>query len=324
MLCVYRTNVILGVACHPRESPAVPPAAKSPVVKSPRRGKAGPSPGTAVAVPLPAAKAVHGISPAEEIEAWSGDPNFMTSLARGIAVIRAFTQQKRRLTISQVSQRTGIPRAAVRRCLYTLGQLGYVHAEDGRDFSLSPRILSLGHAYLSSTPLATAAQPLLDRVSDVLHESSSIALLEGDEILYVARSSTNRRIMSVDLNIGTRLPAYCTSMGRVLLAHMALPELDAYFDRVKLVQYTSRTLTAPEKLRRELEGIRRADHALVDQELEIGLRSIAVPVRDRSGRVVAAMNIGTQASRVSLAEMEKGFLRELQSAARELGQSLWP
>ena len=302
----------------------MPPAAKSVVVKNPRRGKAGASHETAAAVPLPAPRSVQGISPAEEIEAWSGDPNFMTSLARGIAVIRAFTQQKRRLTISQVSQRTGIPRAAVRRCLYTLGQLGYVKAEDGRDFSLSPRILSLGHAYLSSTPLATAAQPLLDRVSDVLHESCSIALLEGDEILYVARSSTNRRIMSVDLGIGTRLPAYCTSMGRVLLAHMAAPELDAYLGRVKMIQYTPRTLATAEKLRRELEGVRRTDHAIVDQELEIGLRSIAVPVRDRTGRVVAAMNIGTQASRVSLAELEKSFLRELQSAARELGQSLWP
>ena len=262
------------------------------------------------------------LSAAERIEAWSGDPNFMTSLARGIAVIRAFTQQKRRLTISQLSQRTGIPRAAVRRCLYTLAQLGYVNADEGKDFTLSPRILSLGHAYLSSTPLTAAAQPLLDRVSDVLHESSSIALLEGDEILYVARSSTNRRIMSVDLGLGTRLPAYCTSMGRILLAYLPPAELDAYFTRVKLIRYTPRTIVTPDKLRRELDGIRRAGHAIVDQELEIGLRSIAVPVRDHAGKVVAAMNIGTHASRVSLEEIEKTFLRELESAANELGSSL--
>jgi IclR family pca regulon transcriptional regulator len=284
----------------------------------PRAGKRRPAAAAPAVAPRP------DVSPAEQIESWSGDPNFMTSLARGIAVICAFTQQKRRLTISQVSQRTGIPRAAVRRCLYTLGQLGYVTAEEGRDFSLSPRILSLGHAYLSSTPLAVAAQPLLDRVSDVLHESSSIALLEGDEILYVARSSTNRRIMSVDLGIGTRLPAYCTSMGRVLLAHLPAADVDAYLCRVKMIQYTPRTLATPDKLRRELASVRRAGHAVVDQELELGLRSIAVPVRDPLGHVVAAMNIGTQASRVSLAEMEKSFLRELQAAASELGQSLLP
>lgn len=252
----------------------------------------------------------------------SGDPNFMTSLARGLAVISGFTQQKRSLTISQLSHRTGIPRAAVRRCLYTLSRLGYVGAEDGRSFSLRPKILGLCHAYLSSTTLASSAQPLLDRVSDVLHESSSIALLEGDEILYVARSSTTRRIMSVDLGIGTRLPAYCTSMGRILLAHLPPAELDGYFGRVKLVAYTNRTVIAIEKLRKELDAIGRTGFAIVDQELELGLRSIAVPVRDMSGKVVAAMNIGTQASRISLAELERRSLPELQLAARELGTNL--
>ena len=326
MLCVYRTNGIFRPNAPPRDRP-VPPAAKSSTVKpaavkTARRGRVGALPSAATTA-VPAARVALAVTPAEEIGSWSGDPNFMTSLARGIAVIRAFTQQKRRLTISQLSQRTGIPRAAVRRCLYTLAQLGYVNVEDGRDYSLSPRILSLGHAYLSSTPLATAAQPLLDRVSDVLHESSSIALMEGDEILYVARSSTNRRIMSVDLGIGTRLPAYCTSMGRILLAHLTSAELEAYLARVKMIQYTPRTLVAPDKLRRELDGIRRTGHAVVDQELEIGLRSIAVPVRDRAGRVVAAMNIGTQASRVPIAELERNFLRELEIAAGELGQLLW-
>jgi IclR family transcriptional regulator, pca regulon regulatory protein len=297
---------------------------KSPAVKSPsaKRSRSGPGPVPTEVVSDAGMPAEAGLSAAERIDAWTGDPNFMTSLARGIAVIRAFTQQKRRLTISQLSQRTGIPRAAVRRCLYTLAQLGYVNAQEGRDFTLSPRILSLGHAYLSSTPLTSAAQPLLDRVSDVLHESSSIALLEGDEILYVARSSTNRRIMSVDLGLGTRLPAYCTSMGRVLLAHLPSAEQEAYLARVKIVRHTARTIMAPDRLRRELGGIRRAGYALVDQELEIGLRSIAVPVRDQAGSVVAAMNIGTHASRVSLGEMEKSFLRELQSAASELGSLL--
>jgi IclR family pca regulon transcriptional regulator len=261
-------------------------------------------------------------TPSAEIDAMTGDPNFMTSLARGLAVIRGFTQQKRSLTISQLSHRTGIPRAAVRRCLYTLQRLGYVGATDGKTFALRPKILGLGHAYLSSTSLATSAQPLLDHISDLLHESSSVAQLEGDEILYVARSSTTRRIMSVDLSIGTRLPAYCTSMGRVLLAHLPADELDRYFARVKLVAYTNRTLIAKDRLRCELEAIARTGCAIVDQELELGLRSIAVPVRDLSGKVVAAMNIGTQASRVSLADLERRLLPELERAAQELGTNL--
>jgi len=268
-----------------------------------------------VATPAP-------LTAAEEIEAMSGDPNFMTSLARGLAVIRGFTQQKRSLTISQLSQRTGIPRAAVRRCLYTLSRLGLVASEDGRTFALRPKILGLGHAYLSSTTLASSAQPVLDRISDVLHESSSIALLDGDEILYVARSSTTRRIMSVDLGIGTRLPAYCTSMGRVLLAHLAPSERDDYFARVKLVAHTSKTQIAPDKLRNDLDAVVSAGYAIVDQELELGLRSIAVPVRDLAGKVVAAMNISTQASRVSIAELERRFLPELEAGARELGAAL--
>jgi len=262
------------------------------------------------------------LSAADEIEAMSGDPNFMTSLARGLAVVRGFTQQKRSLTISQLSHRTGIPRAAVRRCLYTLAKLGYVGADDGRNFSLKPRILGLSHAYLSSTTLASAAQPLLDRVSAALHESSSIALLEGDEILYLARSSTMRRIMSVDLGIGTRLPAYCTSMGRVLLAHLPADDLNRYFERVKLIAHTNRTLIAPAPIRAELKRVAAADYAMVDQELELGLRSIAVPVRDLAVRVVAAMNIGTQASRVSVADLERRCLPELRAAAQELGANL--
>lgn len=261
-------------------------------------------------------------SPAEQIEALSGDPNFMTSFARGLAVIGGFSQQKRRLTISQLSHRTGIPRAAVRRCLYTLARLGYVSVEDGRNYSLRPKILALGHAYLSSTMLATSAQPLLDRVSALVHESSSIALLEGEEILYVARSSTSQRIMSVDLGIGTRLPASCTSMGRVLLAHLAHDELAAYLARVKLTQYTPRTIIAADRLRSELESVRRDGYAVVDQELEIGLRSVAVPVFDAAGKVVAAMNIGTQASRVTLADLKSRILPPLQAAASELGQTL--
>ncbi len=258
------------------------------------------------------------VTPASEIEALTGDPNFMSSLARGLAVIRAFSQQTRLLTIAQLSHRTDIPRAAVRRCLYTLSKLGYVGTEDGRTYALRPRILALGHAYLSSTPLATAVQPLLDQISDELHESSSMAVLEGEEILYIARSSTTTRLMSIDLGLGSRLPAYCTSMGRVLLANLPPARFEEYLAHAKLTRLTNRTISTPAELIRALAEVRRQGYAIIDQELEIGLRSIAVPVKDAAGTCVAAINVGTQSARVSVAEMQARFLAPLQAAASEL------
>ena len=262
------------------------------------------------------------VTPASEIDALTGDPNFMTSLARGIAVVRAFSQQRRHLTIAQLSQRTALPRAAVRRCLYTLEKLGYVSSDGSRGYSLRPKVLALGHAYLSSTPLATMAQPLLDTISDRLHESSSMAVLEGDEILYVARSTTTTRLMSIDLGLGSRLPAYCSSMGRVLLADLAATDLDAYLSHVSLVKLTHRTVSTASELKRVLAAVRRQDYAVVDQELELGLRSIAVPVKDDTGRSIAAINVGTQSARVSIPEMEAKFLPALRAAASELGMLL--
>ncbi len=258
------------------------------------------------------------VTQAAEIQSFAGDPNFMASLARGLAVIRAFTQQRRHLTIAQLSQRTGIPRAAVRRCLYTLSALGYVASEDGRSYALRPRILALGHAFLSSIPLVYAVQPLLDQITSTLHESSSMAVLEGDEILYLARSSTTTRLLSIELGIGSRLPAYCTSMGRVLLAGLSATELDAYLSRVPLVKLTGRTVSTSGELKDALQAVRRNGYCVVDQELEVGLRSIAVPVHDHTGRAVAAINVGTQSSRVSVSEMESRFLPPLRSAAHEL------
>jgi IclR family pca regulon transcriptional regulator len=270
-------------------------------------------------------KAVHGdphnigaVQTADAPEtASAGDPNYMTSLERGLAVLQAFSQERRVLTTSQVSQRTGIPRAAVRRCLYTLAKLGFVAEEDNRLFSLRPRVLKLGHAYLATTPMAHAAQPVLRHISSTLNESSSVAILDGDEILYIARAST-ARIMSIDLHIGSRLPAYCTSMGRVLLADFSADALEAYLDRTKLVQYTPRTIISREGLRDTLDSVRQNGYALVDQELEIGLRSIAVPIYGADGRAVAALNVGVQAARVSTAEMESRVLPVLREGAQEL------
>lgn len=258
-----------------------------------------------------------------------GDPNFMMSLARGLTVIQAFSQQRRSLTISQISQKTGIPRAAVRRCLYTLAQLGFVAAEDGRHFALRPRILSLGHPYLTSTPLAKAAQPVLRHVSNTVNESSSIAILDGADILYIARASTSR-IMTIDLDIGSRLPAHCTSMGRVLLAQLDDAALEAHLAGCRLIQYTANTLTTVEALREELIRVRGQGYAVIDQELEIGLRSIAVPIieggtggEDRAaapagGRALAAINVGVHAARATVAEMQERILPVLLEAAQEL------
>src|SRR5579859_3986623 len=166
--------------------------------------------------------APHALPPtvSAQIDAHGGDPNFMTSLARGLAVIQAFSQRQRELTVSQISVKTGFSRAAVRRCLYTLGKLGFAASDDGRHFYLRPRVLALGHSYISSMPLAAMAQPILENVSHILHESCSIATLDRTEIIYIARANVTR-IMSIDLGVGSRLPAFCTSMGRVLMAELS-------------------------------------------------------------------------------------------------------
>ena len=263
------------------------------------------------------AKSTEPMEPMTDSATPTSDGEFMTSLARGLAVIRGLSEQARGLTIAELSRAVDIPRAAVRRCLHTLEQLGFV-GSDGRVFLLKPKILTLGYAYLSSNPLSAAAQPFLDRVSVALQESSSLATLSGDEIVYVGRATTSKHIMSIDISVGTRLPAYCTSMGRVLLAHLPPKELTGFLARVKMTAFTPRTVTSRENLRQILEGVRRAGHALVDQELEIGLRSIAVPVRDTMGNVTAAINVGTQAARVDRRDMEARLLPALQEVADEL------
>ena len=271
--------------------------------------------------PAPADSVAHEEPPpSPPADEHSGDPNFMASLARGLQVIRAFSEYRRNLSMAQISQMTGLSRAAVRRCLYTLAVLGYV-GEANKRFFLRPQVLTLGHAYLSSTPLAVAAQPYLDEVSRTLRESCSAAILDGDDIVYICRSAENR-IMSISLMVGTRLPAYCTSMGQVLLAHLPLHALEAYLARVRLVGRTDRTITSATKLRKVLAQVREAGYALLDQELEVGLRSIAVPVRDGRGAVVAAINIGAHASRASLADMATRFLPPLTKCAQGLGSVL--
>jgi IclR family pca regulon transcriptional regulator len=241
------------------------------------------------------------------------------SLERGLAAIRAFGRGHSRLTLTEVAQRTGLTRAAARRFLLTLVELGYVHS-DGREFSLRPSVLELGYAYLSGLSLAEVAQPIVEDLVTEVHESSSISVLDGTEIVYVVRVPT-RRIMTVAISVGTRFPAYCTSMGRVLLAARDGAELDELLERSELAARTGRTSTDAGQLRASLEQVRADGYALVDQELEEGLIAIAVPVRDRSG-VVAAMNVSANASRVDALTLERDYLPPLRAAAQRIEEAL--
>lgn len=223
--------------------------------------------------------------------------DFVQSLARGLSVIRAFSAERPQLTLSEVARSTGLTRAAARRFLLTLQQLGYV-SSDERAFALTPRVLELGFSYLSALTLPELAQPHLERLSHEVDESVSAAILDGADVVYIARVPT-RRIMSVGITIGTRFPAYATSMGRVLLAGLPDAELDAVLEASALSPLTDNTVTNPEGLRDELARVRAQGWALVDGELEVGLRSIAAPVRGSGGKVVAAVNVSSSASRGS-------------------------
>lgn len=245
-----------------------------------------------------------------------GDPEFMTSLARGLAVLRCFAEQERSMTIAQASRMTGLSRPAVRRCLLTLVRLGYA-VQDGSQYALRPKVMALGYAYLSSTPLAMRAQPLLDQLRDDIGESCSLGVVDEDQVYYIARAEASR-IMSIALRVGSRLPLHATSMGRVLLAGMPREARAAYFRRADLIALTPSTETQPGRLQALCDRIAEEGYAINDQELEVGLRSIAVPVHGLSGSVVAALNVGTQAARVSVAELRTRFLPALRKCAREL------
>ena len=248
------------------------------------------------------------------------DGEFVRSLDRGLAVIRAFDADHPELTLSEVARTTGLTRAAARRFLHTLVSLGYVRS-DGRRFALRPKILELGYAYLSSQSLPELAMPHLEQLVERVHESSSVSVLDGDEVVYVARVAT-KRIMTVAISVGTRFPAYATSMGRVLLAGQSDDWLDGYLLSAEMRALTPRTIAEPARLRGELMRIRRQGWALVDQELEEGLRSVAAPVRDPHGRVLAAVNVSAHASRRSLEDIRRDLLPPLLETARLIGEDL--
>ena len=256
--------------------------------------------------------------PADILNSFAGDPNFMLSLARGLTVLEAFSERKRPLTISQVAQRTQLSRASVRRCLYTLEQLGYVSQQDGH-FALRPRVLHLGHAYFSSTSLVSLAQPILDSLSARVHETSALAILDGIDILYLVRSEV-QRVLTHALGMGSRLPAYCTSTGRLLLAHQPDAVLEAFFEHAELRPRTLLTKVSRPELEAAFERSRELDYVLIDEELEPGLRAIAVPVRSQTGAVVAAISVSVKANKVGESEMVARLLGPMREAAAAIGK----
>jgi IclR family transcriptional regulator, pca regulon regulatory protein len=241
------------------------------------------------------------------------------SFARGLAVIRAFAERPE-LTLSEVARLSGLTRAAARRFLLTLVDLGYVRT-DGRSFALRPRVLELGYAYLSTLGLDDVAAPHMEQLVASMRESSSISVLDGDDIVYVVRVPTSR-IMTVTIAVGTRFPAYPTSMGRVLLAALSPAALKEYLERVSLQPLTRRTITGRAALRAVLEDVGAKGYALVDQELEDGLRSVAVPIVDRNDNVIAALNASVHASRATLDDLRRRILPEVQATAARINCDL--
>lgn len=231
---------------------------------------------------------------------------YVQSLARGLSVIRAFDADHPAMTLSEVAQRTDLSRATSRRFLHTLAELGYVRS-DGRSFSLTPSVMQLGYSYLSALSLPQVAQPHLQALSALLGESTSAAVLDGGDISYVARVAA-RRIMSVGTTVGTRFPAHATSMGRVLLAGLPAAQLEEYFAVHQVTPMTTKAVGSESELRQVLAGVRDQGWCLLDQELEIGLMSIAAPVRGAHGAVSAAINVSLQAQGVNAQEDPAAFL----------------
>ena len=240
----------------------------------------------------------------------AAERDLMGGLAKGLRVIETFTAERPRQSISEVSAACGMDRATVRRCLLTLAQEGYADY-DGKFFTLTPRVLRLGTACLATMPLPQIVQPMLDALSEAIGESSSVSILDGDEIVYVARAA-QRRVMSIALMPGSRLPAFCTSMGRVLLAARPEAEVRALLEATPLPARTPKTLTDPGAILAELARVKAQGYAVIDEEVELGLRSLAVPLVSARGRTIAALNVGLAASRMEAGALAGHFLPALQ------------
>lgn len=244
----------------------------------------------------------------------------MAGLAKGLAIIEAFDPSRPRLTLAEAARLTGLTRAAARRCLLTLVELGYL-SHDGKFFRPAPRLVNLGFAYLGADPLPQIAQPILAGIRDKVQESVSLAVLEGDDVLFVARSVVSR-IVSTGVSLGARMPAHTLATGRVLLAAMPPASLDAYLARARFERRTPKTLVDRRSVLAAIERTRAQGYCLNDEELEIGFRSMAVPVRNGSNGTVAAMSISTLSARRTLRAMIDEFLPLLRQGAETLGRAL--
>jgi IclR family transcriptional regulator, pca regulon regulatory protein len=245
---------------------------------------------------------------------------FVQSLERGLAVLRTFDNENRSQTLSDTARLTGLTRASARRFLHTLEALGYV-SFDGKYFELTPKVLDLGYAYVSSLNISDIAEPFMEALSDELHESVSVAVLDVPDIVYVARVPT-KRIMTISISIGSRLPALTTSMGRVLLGDLTDDALDTFVATHDVHKRTQRTTTDPTELAGIVREGRRQGWVLLDQELEDGVRSVATALRDRRGRSIAAINVSTHAGRVTLAELRGRILPALLTTATNINAQL--
>jgi IclR family transcriptional regulator, pca regulon regulatory protein len=243
--------------------------------------------------------------------------DFIQSLERGLAVIASFSQDRPEQTLSEVAQQTGLTRATARRALLTLVELGYV-TQSGRTFTLTPKVLDLAYSFLSSFRVVDLAQPSMERLVERLQESSSMSVLDGHDVVYVARVPT-KRIMTISLALGSRLPAYPTSMGRVLLAALPEERLEEYLSTTEFEPLTRHTITDVDEWRREIDRVRQQGYALVDQELEEGVRSIAAPITAGTA-VIAAMNVSCHAARVTVTRMRQEYLPPLLEAATEISE----
>lgn len=244
------------------------------------------------------------------------DADFVRALARGLQVIEAFDAAQDPQSLSQLSLKVGLSRGSTRRLLLTLEYLGYVGSADGR-FFLLPRTLRLGHAFLSSQPLWQLTRPYLERLVAETGESSSIAILDEVDIVYVARVAA-RRLVNDTIGIGTRFPAYANSMGKVLFAALEEKELKRRLSKMDLRKITEHTIIDRSKIISEVQKVRKTGWALNDQEMQLGLRSIAVPLQDADNNVVAALNLSTNTARVPLKALEKEYLPPLIECAKEL------
>lgn len=238
------------------------------------------------------------------------------SLEKGLTVIEILAAHPAGLTLTEVAGIAGLTRAGARRLLLSIVASGFAE-QDGRAFRLSPKLISLSRQWLAGASLWTFAEPFMRKVSEALNESCSAAILSGEEVVYVQRV-TGARIVGVALHVGTRLPAFCTSMGRVLLADLDAVNLDTYLAAATLAPRNQKTITDRDALRRLIRKAGTDGYAVVDEELEIGLRSIAVPVRDRAGQIAAAINVSTQSGRMSVRELEDRALPELKAAAARI------